>query len=274
MAEARSIARSDQLVTQSTLSHDLEAIGVEPGMTLLVHTAMSKIGWIAGGGHAVIEALIKAVGSSGTIMMPTQTGQLSDPAEWSRPPVPESWWDRIRTETPAFDPDKTPSRQMGAINELFRSWPGALRSHHPHASFAAVGRHADLLTRTHRLEEQLGEQSPLGTLYDLDGHVLFLGPGYGNCTAFHLAEYRQPNPPMKKFGAAVIEDGAQSWKQYQDVDIDDSDFPDIGAAFDETGAPNIRKIGAAECRLFSVRAAVDFSTSWIPEHRKKISKAP
>lgn len=268
MAEADVVKATKQLVTIATLVSDLGAMGVKLGMTLLVHTSMSKLGWIAGGPQGVVEALLKAVGPDGTIMMPTQTGHLSDPQYWSQPPVPKEWWATIRAETPAFDPAKTPSREMGAINELFRTWPGVARSHHPLSSFAAIGPNAARLLADHQLDRQLGEQSPLGGLYELDGHVLFLGSGYKNCTTFHLAEYRQTDPPMQAGGAAVIEGGLQIWEEFQDIDLNDSDFPEIGAAFDATGASTIANVGSAECRLFSARLAVDFAVDWIPKNRK------
>ncbi|SFO24462.1 Aminoglycoside 3-N-acetyltransferase [Pseudobutyrivibrio sp. JW11] len=39
----------------------------------MVHTALSKMGYVCGGAQAVIEALIEVVGEDGTIMMPAQS---------------------------------------------------------------------------------------------------------------------------------------------------------------------------------------------------------
>ncbi|WP_256379607.1 AAC(3) family N-acetyltransferase [Butyrivibrio sp. MC2013] len=36
---------------------------------------------------------------------------------------------------------------MGAVAEMFRSWPGTLRSDHPARSVAAWGKNAKYLTR-------------------------------------------------------------------------------------------------------------------------------
>ena len=93
---------------------DLRAIGVRSGMTLLVHASLSSLGWVCGGAVAVIQA-IEAVLESGTLIVPTHSGDLSPPERWTNPPVPESWWQTIRDTMPAFDCDLTPTRMMGTI---------------------------------------------------------------------------------------------------------------------------------------------------------------
>lgn len=63
--------------TIETITKDLKALGVEKGMTIIVHSSLSSIGWISGGAVAVVEALMKVVTEEGTIIMPTQSSDLS-----------------------------------------------------------------------------------------------------------------------------------------------------------------------------------------------------
>ena len=265
MSESATISRTTLPCTRQQLAKDLSALGVQPGMTLLAHSSLSAIGWIAGGSVAVIQALMDALSPGGTLVMPTFSGDYSDPAPWQHPPVPESWHPIIREHMPAYDPAITPTRQMGRIAETFRTWSGVLRSYHPSSSFAAWGPQAELITENHALDYSLGERSPLARVYDLDGRVLLLGVGFSNNTSFHLAEYRVPDPPQTQNGGPILENGQRMWKTYSDVDSDEEPFPDIGADFEGTGAVKKNHVGYADARLFRQRPAVDYAVAWLTE---------
>ncbi|GAA5503420.1 SPbeta prophage-derived aminoglycoside N(3')-acetyltransferase-like protein YokD [Deinococcus xinjiangensis] len=205
MTEADAIARADAPRTRASLAADLRALGVQAGDVLMVHASLSSLGWVAGGPVAVIQALQDAVTPKGTLIMPTFTLYLTDPAGWRRFAVPEAWWPTIRAEMPAFDPAVTPSRGMGRIAELFRTWPDARRSNHPHSSFAAWGKHAEAVTADHPLAFSLGEGSPLSRVYDLQGRVLLLGTEVNS--SLHLAEVRAGKQPVEQFSGPILVDG-------------------------------------------------------------------
>jgi len=244
-------------------------IGVEAGDVLLVHSSLSSIGWVCGGPQAVIEALLGALGEEGTLVMPAQTGDWSDPAEWQNPPVPAEWREIIYREWPAFDPDVTPMRGMGRIAELFRTYPGTRRSGHPQASFCANGHQADAIVSGHPLTPQFGADSPLGKMYGMGAKVLLLGVGYHVCTGFHLAETRLPSMPVKKMGAAIRENGKRVWRWFEDFAYDSDDFGRIGREMEDRVLVQKGLVGQATCRLFDMKEAVDFAAEWMAVNRRK-----
>ncbi|QJC53505.1 AAC(3) family N-acetyltransferase [Paenibacillus albicereus] len=261
---------------KSGIRKELNALGVSEGMTLLVHSSLKSFGrWIPGGSQAVVEALEEAVGPTGTLVMPTQTADLSEPSNWIHPPVPESWWPIIREEMPPFRPDLTPTRAMGAVVEAFRRREGARRSAHPQLSFAARGPLAEAIVGEHPLVPPLGESSPLGRLYEHGAHVLLLGVGHVNSTSLHLAEHRAdwPGKRMIRQGAPMLEAGERRWVEYEELAYDDSDFEAIGEAF-EASHPQARRatIGACLARLMPMRALVDFAAEKMARRRPGLDR--
>ncbi len=235
----------------------------------MVHSSLSRLGWVAGGAQAVVEALREVVGPEGTLVMPAHSGHLSEPSLWHHPPVPEAWWPVIRAETPAFDPQLTPTREMGAVVECFRHAPGAVRSAHPRHSFVALGPLAGAIVADHRLGASLGEHSPLARCYERDALVLLLGVGHSNNTSLHLAEARADFPRKTlRNGSPVLVEGQRQWVVYDEDEIDSSDFEKIGAAFAETGRERAGDVGGGTARLMPQRAIVDFAVTWMNTNRR------
>ena len=59
------------VVTESAILKDLKRIGVEKGDTLLVHSSLSKIGYVEEGPKTVVSALLKSIGENGNLLMPS-----------------------------------------------------------------------------------------------------------------------------------------------------------------------------------------------------------
>jgi aminoglycoside 3-N-acetyltransferase len=271
MTESESVARSHSPATVDSLAADLAALGVAEGDVLLVHSSLSSLGWVCGGPVAVVLALRHAVGEKGTIVMPTHSTDLSDPAGWRNPPVPTEWWETIRDSMPLFDPDLTPTRGMGAIVECFRRGRGVLRSDHPQVSFAAHGPRAERIARGHSLDNSLGEESPLARIYDVDGRVLLLGVGHDRNTSLHLAEYRSARAEPGRNGAPQLVDGVRRWVEFDDLEIDSADFPAIGESFERENAVRRGRVARADALLVSQREVVDHAVRWMLEHRVPVA---
>ena len=260
-----------QALDEERLADELRALGVRPGGVLLTHSSLRSLGPVQGDSRAVVRALRTALGPEGTLVVPTFTPENSDTSpEYRRrvrgltaPQVAQ-----VRRRMPPFDPARTPARSMGQLAEEVRVHPGALRSEHPQTSFAAVGPLARRIVTSHEPRCHLGEESPLARLYDAGAEVLLLGVGFARCTAFHLAEYRVPERPVREYHCVVRIDGARTWWSYTDVALDDSDFADVGASFEKSGAPvRTAGVGGTTARLFAFRAAVDHAVRWLPAHR-------
>lgn len=262
MSEQDIINSSQKPQTRVTLTRDLRQLGLKNGETLLVHSSLRSLGWVVGGAPVVVQALLEVLGPEGTLMMPAQTTQLTDPAEWAHPQIPEDWLATVRGALPGFDPALTPSYEMGQIAETFRTWPGTQRSEHPHMSFCARGPQADQLLQPHRLDFSLGPDSPLGRFSRVGGRVLLLGVGYDCASILHLAEYAWPGRQPAVFSAPVQKGAEKVWLEYQDIEFDLRDFAATGQAFETESAVDFwsrGRVGQAECRLFSARALVEFA---------------
>ena len=261
------------LVTRRTLVTSLRRLGVRPGSVVLVHSSLGALGFVCGGSVAVVHALLETVGRTGTVVVPTHSSAVSDPAGWRHPPVPRSWWPTIRREMPAFDPRLTPARAMGAIAETLRRLPRTRRSGHPTCSFAAVGPKSKYVVRDHARSHPFGLRSPLGRLLQLDARVLLLGVGHESNSSLHLAEAIWGGLRDRRQGAPVLDRGRRRWRWWREPAHDEGDFARIGASFDATGAVRLASVGAATARLMSLRDLVTHAVAWMQDHRRRLRRA-
>jgi len=247
----------------------LKALGISEGDVVLVHSSLSSLGVVFGAQEAVVRALLRAVGNSGTIVMPAFTWENDDPANYENPPMPAEWHEMFRENMLPFDKNTTPVyvRGLGVIPEYFRTYPGTLRSNHPYVSFAANGKLAAQIVSQHVLTPSQGMETPLGALYALGAKILLLGVDYGSCTAFHLSEALVGKCQIVSERFLMTESGKRLWKVVDDYDYEgDYDFLDIGNAYEQDGSVVIGQTGLATCKLFDFRLAVDFAAGWLLEN--------
>jgi aminoglycoside 3-N-acetyltransferase len=272
MSEKDAIERTGEPLTVESLADDLRELGVEAGDTLLVHSSLSALGWVAVGPPTVVDALMEAVTPEGTLVMPTHSTQYSDPAVWQSPPVPDDWEDEIRQSRPPYRPAVTPTRGMGAIPECFRTYPETVRSRHPIYSFAAWGADAEFVVGDHEYDHGMGEDTPLARVYDLDGDVLMLGTDHDTNTSFHLAEHRADREQgVSTHRLPVLdEEGEQTWVSFEQLHYDASDFEQVGGDFERDHSEAVVEgtVGAGDAKLVPPQKLVDYAAEWFEENRE------
>ena len=141
-------------------------IGLGPGDRVVVHSSLRAVGLAA---DELIDQLLDAVGPQGLVVMPAFT-----------------------YDNDTFSPD-APTR-TGALTEVFRRRPGAVRSLHPTYSVAAIGEGAVALLEGHERAGATAADSPLDRLAAFGGLVLLLGVGHTANTTAHVGEFHADAP--------------------------------------------------------------------------------
>ncbi|MER6999402.1 aminoglycoside 3-N-acetyltransferase [Streptomyces sp. NPDC000410] len=278
MDEMDLLQHSGGPVTRSRISHDLAALGLGDGDVVMFHTRMSAIGYVAGGPQTLIGALHDVVGTQGTLMV---TCGWNDAPPYDFVTWPQAWQDALRAEHPAYDPALSEAdHNNGRLPEALRRRPGAVRSRHPDASFAALGAAAAELMADHPWDDPHGADSPLARLVARNGRVLLLGAPLDTMTLLHHAEAlaKAPGKRFVDYEQPVLVRGERVWRRFHDIDSEDGAFdysavvpegqePFEAIAQDMLAAGIGRKgtVGAAESHVFEAADVIDFATTWIED---------
>ena len=139
----------------------LARVGLEPGLTVCVHSALSRLGYVVGGPEQIVDTLMEAVGDQGRILMPSYPSG--------------SAMARYLDSGEVFDVRTSPSK-TGAVTEVFRRRPGVRRSLHPTNPVAGWGKGVEALLKDHeRSPTPYGPDTPFGRLAETaDAFILML----------------------------------------------------------------------------------------------------
>ena len=171
----RVMAKRGEVITKEQLKKELEEIGITSGDTLLVHSSLSKIGFVEGGAQTVVDALLSVVGTTGHILMPNS-------------PNAHFQLDYIR-KLKEFDVENSKS-QLGVITEVFRNHPQAKRSWHPTEPVSCIGPNAAYFIEDHyKSLTPYTSESPFYRVAVQKGKILMIGVTLANAgTSLHLLE--------------------------------------------------------------------------------------
>lgn len=253
----------NDILTKERLINSFKALGITGSQIIEVHTKLSSFNLVLGGARTIVDALLELCQNGGTILMPSQVAENSEPSEWENPAITAQLWQATRNEIPFYDAHTSSIYGMGSVVENFKHRDGVLSSKHPTFSYAAWGRYAKLLVNGQSLHFPLSEESPTARLYELQGYMLLLGTDFSTCTALHLAEYRADCRPIEIKGAMIKTEKGSKWEKYLDLQIDSEDFLKIESLLRKKGLLREIYIGGGKIQLFPVVEAVNIATTFL-----------
>ncbi|HAV76409.1 MAG TPA: AAC(3) family N-acetyltransferase [Anaerolineae bacterium] len=231
------------MIHRDGLTRQLLDLGVETGGVLLVHTSFSKVKPVEGGPVGLISALHSALGTDGTLVMPSMSYDDDHP----------------------FDKAKHHCAGMGVVADTFWRLPGVLRSDNNHA-FAAVGPLAEKITAPHPIDIPHGLDGPVGRVFQLDGQVLLLGVGQDSNTTIHLGENQAGVRYRRDKHVTILKEGKPVRFEYREIDHCCQNFSFVDDWLDERELQKRGKVGHADACLIRSRDLVSMVTEHLKEN--------
>ncbi len=240
------------MYTKSDLIQHIQAAGIKPHDTLLIHSSMKAIGSVDGGADTVLDAFSEHL-KPGLLVFPTHT------------------WEQINEDYSIFDPATEPSC-VGILPELFRKRPGVIRSWHPTHSVGALGEDAAAFTAgEERSQTPLPRQGCWGKLYDRNAKILFLGAPLTTNTILHgVEEWNEvPNRLSEKYQVLTIRT-PEGHLIHQTMRRHSSPVNDISSHYGKIEQPMLKlgiakkvRIGDADSVLCQGKPMVDMVSAFL-----------
>ena len=228
------------------LKNQLECLGLKKDMKILLHVALSKVGYLENGPKDLIDVIEEIISPDGILVMP------------------------------AYNTYGNYKPNLSIVNDYFKNRKDVIRTNQIIASFAVWGNRKEKIAANIEYTEdglsfEAGEKSTLARLYENDGWSLFLGTDYSTCTILHLAENRASWPSKFIFTEEFVSSDGKKIP-FHDVAYQDEDFNEIGLAFEKQFQGNSSKlrtgkIGNAESKMINQKAFVDFAVNWMNKNR-------
>lgn len=264
MNELEVIKNTASPLSKKDLIKDLKTLGIKETDNIILHVSLSKIGWIIGAEVTFLDA-IQNVLKKGTLVMATQTGQISDPTYWENPPVPKTWLPKIIEHMPAYNKDVTPTFRLGRVAKLFHRSKDVYRTNHPLNSFAAWGKYAKELSLICDYSNAFGTSSPVKFMIDHQFKILQIGVDYDTTTVLHYAETQLSNAKTKTQKVFVIENNQRRVIDITDIDYSVEHFIDIGNAYEKKHFIKKGLIGQAKSKIIDVPSLITFGINYLNE---------
>ena len=161
-------------ITKDILKKQFADANLKHDDTVLIHSAMKKIGDVEGGAETFFQALEEYF-ADGLIAFPTLTWKIG--------------LEGYPQAGNVYSVKDSPT-DISLLPELFRQREGVVRSLLPTHSLTAKGRDAAEFCKVEpsKIKSSLPWDSPWGRLYERNAKILFVGCTIQSCTFFHAVE--------------------------------------------------------------------------------------
>lgn len=262
--------------TVGELAADLNELGVEPGMLVMAHASLRRIGPVQGGAAGVVEAIDRALGPDGTWLM--VLGSSND-HDWVNQ-RPEEERAALLADAVPFDHLRTPVLpEVGVLAEVFRTSPGTLVDDNPEGRFGARGRLAHDLLDGLDWDDYYGPGSALDRFVAAGGKILRMGANPDTTTVLHHAEYLCEVPDKLRVRRHRLVPGPDGPRVVVVECLDDENgiVPDDQQPGEDYFAIILReylaahqhrtgRVGQAEAVLLDAGDVVRFGAAWMTEN--------
>ena len=245
-------------VTDTMLVDGLRSLGLTDGDTVIVHSSLSRFGYVEGGADTVVDALLAAVGAEGTVAAPTS------PVIWTG----GSHFHYIK-HNPILDLRVTPSK-LGAITNALRQRPAARPSLSACHTLHAIGARRDwLLAGAETAVYPTGPGTPWHRNCVSGGKVLLIGVGQNSNTTIHTIEETGGAPILSTevFYPMVIDLEGRILTVPTRAHLPNHPraFEKMDAVCLEHGIMRVGTIGAATLRLIEAKPFLEIGVALLKE---------
>lgn len=220
------------------------------------HSSLRSFGRVEGGAQTLVEAFLD---EGCTLLVPTFSSAFAVAPPPSMRPERNAWdygaHGGAGGAAPCvFAPDSPEvDGSMGAVPRAVLSFKGRQRGDHPLDSFAAVGPHAEELTRGQTPSDVY---APLRRLAELRGYAVLMGVGLNRLTLLHAAEERAGRGLFLRWAK-----GSDGGVRYARVGGCSEGFGRLEPAL--KGVERTRRVGESLWRIFPAREALELAAEAI-----------
>ncbi len=209
-------------ITQKDIESGFRRLGLGPGQIVLTHSSLASMGWVEGGADALLNAILNVLGPDGTLVVPI----FGD---------------------------------LGILTKIVETHPRAVKSLHPLAAVAAIGKDAEALCRDHwKAELAHAADTPYLRVADLGGWVLLLGVDQDRNTTLHTVEEMLRLSYLQTSEEKTFETPSglvtKSWPLFPGPH---RNFIGSDALLRASGKMTVGRIGSAVARLIRSRDLID-----------------